>query len=780
MYKTLIYLFIACLVTACLDDTQELELNNNLPLPRTIDVDYASEIKPIIEEKCVACHGCFDAPCQLKMESTEGFLRGATKLNAYDGTRKEPITPTRLFIDAHSQEEWQEAGFHSIITGNDAQASLLYRMLALGKTHQFKDNSKLPDDLDISIRRDNQCPTVDTITEYEEKHPLTGMPFAVSGLTDEEFSTISGWLYQGAKVNINEVKLSQKELSAIKKWETYLNQTSNPRRLVSRWLFEHLFLAHLYFENQGQNTHFFELVRSYTPTGKPISIVKTRLPNSDPGQPIYYRLRLVKGITVHKRHITFLFDEKLKKHIEQLFFSEPWQINTMPGYDYEDRANPFLTYSAIPAEARYRFLLEHAEYFTRTFIRGPVCRGQIATDVIRDQFWVMYQDPANDLFITDPSYRKKVEPLLGLPGQDDNLTEAKENWDKYKDKRNAYLSLRDQHYRDSPINWTSTNAIWDGDGSNTNAFLTVFRHFDNASVVKGMVGQVPQTIWWMDFPLFERTYYELVVNFDLFGNVAHQLQTRLYFDLIRNGAEHNFLRLLPKDKRKSVLEDWYQGMGVVKTYFTYAPLDVDSRTAEKFLSEDTKNELANRLLKQFSQVNAAANDAINRCQNQQCFRKSQTDWIQQADSRLSRITEATFKEQSGLQFLPELTFIRVKHGDERTVYSLIRNRYHSNVAFLFGESLRYKPEKDSLTVYPGIAGSYPNFIFDINAEELEPFEKALMKATSEEEFDALVLKWGVRRTHPQFWQIFHDFTQWQREHNPIDAGVFDANRYENL
>nr|WP_286306074.1 fatty acid cis/trans isomerase [Methylophaga marina] len=84
----------------------------------------------------------------------------------------------------------------------------------------------------------------------------------------------------------------------------------------------------------------------------------------------------------------------------------------LPGYDYEARANPFVTFSAIPAKARYQFLLDHAEYFTRTFIRGPVCRGQIATDVIRDQFWVMYQDPANDLFITDPKYRKKLNHSL--------------------------------------------------------------------------------------------------------------------------------------------------------------------------------------------------------------------------------------------------------------------------------------------------------------------------------------------------------------------------------
>ncbi|MEG6719203.1 fatty acid cis/trans isomerase, partial [Pseudomonas aeruginosa] len=70
-----------------------------------------------------------------------------------------------------------------------------------------------------------------------------------------------------------------------------------------------------------------------------------------------------------------------------------------------------------------------------------------------------------------------------------------------------------------------------------NALLSIFRQFDCDSVRKGLLGEVPQTLWLMVYPLFERTYYGLVVIFDVFGNVSHQAQTRLYFDLIRNVAE---------------------------------------------------------------------------------------------------------------------------------------------------------------------------------------------------------------------------------------------------
>ena len=131
--------------------------------------------------------------------------------------------------------------------------------------------------------------------------------------------------------------------------------------------------------------------------------------------------------------------------------------------------------------------------------------------------------------------------------------------------------------------------------------------------------------------------------------------------------------------------------------------------------------------------------------------------------------------------LPEITFIRVTHEEEeRTVYTVLRNRAHSNVAFMLGEELRYQPEKDNLTVYPGITGSYPNFIFDVPVTQIENFVSMLRVAGKPEDFEQIVKTWGIRRTHPQFWEILHDITAWQKSEQPLKAGVFDINRYENF
>ena len=125
--------------------------------------------------------------------------------------------------------------------------------------------------------------------------------------------------------------------------------------------------------------------------------------------------------------------------------------------------------------------------------------------------------------------------------------------------------------------------------------------------------------------------------------------------------------------------------------------------------------------------------------------------------------------------------LRVENENgEREIYTLIRNRAHSNVAFMLGESLRYQPPLDTLTIYPGVLASYPNFMFNVKADEVDDFVAAMQTVKKEKDFTALTARFGIRRTHPQFWSYFHDLTRYLEEHEPTEAGVLDMNRYENL
>lgn len=600
------------------------------------------------------------------------------------------------------------------------------------------------------------------------------MPFAVTGLSDDEYATLEQWLGQGAPVSEQTLTPSAAELRQIEQWETFLNAPGARQDLVSRWLYEHLFLAHLHVEG-GEPGHFFQIVRSRTPSGKPIDPIATRRPNDDPGTEFYYRLWPIQGVIVHKTHITYpLSDAKLAR-VKALFFAEDWTLDAVPGYGAQHRANPFETFAAIPAQARYQFMLDNAEYFVRTFIRGPVCRGQIATDVIRDNFWALFQAPEHDLYITNAEYQREATPLLAMPGQFDDIGDLLGLWRNYRNKRNDYENLRKDAYADAPpAEWTH---IWSG---NDNALLSIFRHHDSASVRKGLLGEIPQTLWWMDYPLLERTYYQLVVNFDVFGNVSHQAQTRLYFDLIRNGAEVNFLRLLPARSREAYLGDWYQNSGKLKMWLDYTSVDHHSPSALGLTGKDPKKQFAEQLLQRHATLNARP-DPINRCAGAHCYRDGLPKELQHAEQALSRLASRPAGGLRVIDQLPEATILRVELSDgSREIYSLLRNRAHSNVAFMLGEELRYQPRLDTLTIYPEVLSSYPNFLFTVKAGEVDAFVKQMEGVSDAKSFEQIVERWGVRRSHPEFWRYFHDLAEHVRETQPLETGVLDMNRYQNL
>lgn len=737
-------------------------------------ISYTRDIQPIFTEKCVACHACYDSACQLNLGSAEGAARGATKVPVYDGERSQASQPTRLFYDASGKAAWQQKGFYSVLDAQGSQAALMARMLELGHTAPLAPNAKLPDDIVLGLNRENTCPMPGEFNAYAGNHPKEGMPLAVTGLTDQQYQTLQRWLASGAPIDEQGLAPSAKEALQVQQWENLFNQPGARESLVARWLFEHLFLAHIYFEG-GEPGHFFQWVRSRPPSGQPIDLINTRRPNDDPGTQVYYRLWPVQGVIVHKTHITYPFSAEKMARIKSLFYTDDWQGNALPGYGPGRRANPFETFEAIPAKARYQFMLDNAEYFVRTFIRGPVCRGQIATDVIRDNFWTLFQDPDHDLYITDARYRGQATPLLAMPGQIDDVGSVLSLWLKYRDKRNEYEALRRDSYADlPPPSWAS---LWAG---NDNALLSIFRHFDSASVTKGLIGEVPQTMWLFDYPLLERTYYQLAVNFDVFGNVSHQAQTRLYFDLIRNGAEQNFLRLMPADSRDDFLDDWYQNSGKVKLWMDYEAIDDDKPTGLKLDEKDPKRDFANQLLARYGDLNASP-DPINRCISAYCSRPGIDPALQDAEQALSRLTNRPAAGLKVIDLLPEATMLRIEtRSGKREMYSLLRNRAHSNVAFMLGEAYRYQPGLDTVTIYPGVLSSYPNFMFNIPAEQVPEFVAAMENAKDANRFEKIVDRWGIRRSHPQFWQYFHDLSQYLHETTPLEEGVLDMNRYENL
>lgn len=148
-----------------------------LPTPTQTPVSFNEDVRPILETKCLACHSCFDAPCQLKMEYSDGLIRGAHPQGVYNGTRLNKQTTTRLGIDADTEQQWRDLGFYSVLARGDQTRSLFENMIRLGKRHAFAPNSKLPDDIELGLARSNQCVSNDNFADYADDHPYEGMPW---------------------------------------------------------------------------------------------------------------------------------------------------------------------------------------------------------------------------------------------------------------------------------------------------------------------------------------------------------------------------------------------------------------------------------------------------------------------------------------------------------------------------------------------------------------------------------------------------------------------------
>ncbi len=751
---------------------------------------YTRDVKPILEHKCIACHACYDAPCQLKLTSTEGLLRGATTLRVYDSSRLENAPPTRLFTDAHGVAQWREKGFFPVLNdrGGPLQANLdnanLYRMLELGRNNGLPPDSPVPDDIVVGLARETTCPAPEEFAKYAKDKPRQGMPLAIAGLTDGEYQTLRQWLYEGALIDEQPLVPGRDEQARIDRWEAFFNQAAPRNRLVGRYLYEHLYPAHLYFD--GLNTgNFFELVRSRTPSGQPIDVIATARPNDDPGPQFHYRLRPVQGTLVHKTHMPYALGPARMARFNELFLAGDWDVATLPDYSRASQVNPVAAFDAIPAGARYQFMLDEAEYFVTTFIRGPVCAGQIATNVIEDRFFVLFQDPQSDLSVTDPQYLKAILPHLVLVPEAEGLVSLFANWVDRGEKMNEYIHLRGEYYKNLQPQGRSLDDIWYGDGHNTNAALTVFRNFDNAMVTRGFVGADPETLWVMDYPMLERTYYLLVVNFNVFGSVATQAETRLYFDLIRANGENNFLQFMPPGVRTAMRDSWYKGsLAQLKVNHLYEIVNEKQPVAIDYRGNDPKAEFV-RMVAARQPDHAGLPDTLNRCEpGTDCTAPGIRPRQQSVEASL-RSLGARPAADPGMRFvhyLPDVAFLRVidDAGGDAFAYTLIRDKAHSNVAFMFEEEDRRERGQDRLTIYRGLLGSYPNFMFRVPEREVAEFAESLHAMRDASDLDPLVRRWGLMRTNPRIWENFQWFVDYNRRTAPLVAGVYDLSRYRKV
>jgi hypothetical protein len=747
-------------------------------------IDYLKEVKPLLDKRCVVCHSCYNSPCQLKLDSFEGADRGATRNAIYNSSRLKSMDPTRLFTDAQSTAEWRRKSFFSVTDSTAAGGFNNSAMIEL-LSHKMKNPTSVgeyrPEAEDLTCAENGK-----ELGAYLEKHPNRGMPFGFPALKQEEFDLLAGWLVQGAK---GPAAAEQREITspqaadaqAIEQWEAFFNRDDAKHAMTARYLYEHLFLAHLKFGTATND--FFELVRSRTAPGEPLDLVATVRPYDDPGAArVFYRFRKIHATIVVKTHMVFLLDDAKLQRFDELFIRPEWLQPPHPaGYDPILSANPFATFEQIPPRSRYQFLLDNANYIMMSFIHGPVCKGQIALNVIDDHFWVMFMDPDHDLSVAYPAFLKLHVDKLRMPtekGSDHGIFDALT--DEHRKAAVEFYKVRQDLYTSHNYAGLGYESIWKGAVAADAPALTIYRHFESASVHRGLLGDLPKAMWVLDYPLFERIYYALVAGFDVYGTAGHQLALRNYMDALRVEGESYFLDFLPPSQRREIMQSWYKSIDLKKMH--YYPSALPAKIP--FVTAEPKREFIEEAVKShFAPATAVGFDPVN--YGRAGVGSPALPGTSEAPHDYLRALRALL--QPGTPFLSviddygaNLAFLRIRMNGGRDIAgTIVVNRWHDNVAYLFGESGALDASKDSADVIPGLIGSYPNYFFDVAEEDLPDFFDLLAHFEKGPRDAERLSRYGVNRADERLWDAYDWFQRRFLEDEPVAGGLFDLNRYHH-
>ncbi len=741
--------------------------------------EYREKIQPIFDNRCIACHSCLNGPCQLNLQNYENFARGANHKNVYDGLRIDSVEPTRPGIDAKEVTDWRKLGFFDINQSRKLEENIFYQVLGVKKLEQ-KDIPFLKVEESISCL-DHSVKLKEVLDQSSDLQ----MPYALPPLTDLERHTIGSWLANGAS-SPEELKAPEITKAHVENWEKFFNQTTDKEKLVSRYLYEHLFLAHIYFPEAP--TSFFRLVRSNTKCSKGIDEINTRRPNDNPQtKTFYYCLKFLDTTIVAKTHMPFELKSSVMDRIKLLFLKDKWEVSKIQEDTYSHQAseNPFIAFKDIPVKSRYQFLLDNSHYMISTFIKGPVCNGTNAVNSIQEQFFTLFIKPESDNMVVSKEFEDKARELLILPGvwgSDIKLKSSIDLTEKIIKHREGYRKLRAAETTKNFPTGYSINDLWNGEGHNPNALLTIFRHNDNAAVLKGHHGDLSKTLFVLDYALFERLVYNLVVNFDVYGNVSHQMLTRIYMDLIRMEAEEIFLSFLPPETRVPIRDSWYKGFfteAKMKHLFPYE--DGVRPTQMKFKSNQyAKKEFVEQVLFSYmTPVVRGSVDTLN-VKNYTIPDKELISHPLNTTELILRniVSDKAIGSNRYPNFFPENSYLIVNRENKiPEIYTLIKNREHENVSWILAESLRLAPTEDTLTILRGYYSYYPNQFFVVNENNLLDFKNHILKSKNLNEYKKLTKKYAISRVSDQFWPTYDLINSTMKKEWPVDFGYLDLSRY---
>lgn len=746
---------------------------------------FLSQIKPIIDKRCVTCHACREAECRLKMTSPEGIIRGGSKQIIHGGGLL-PVKRTKLFHDAHGEDEWRRKGFYSVMkTPLKIERELRWEnseVDALGRNSLFTAaivNSFQDGPYQEAIAKKELIGTDEQMCGSGQRNLelVPGMPYKMQQLSGDEFGTLYNWAIKGADADFPTAELlltltTPKNPELIKKWEDFFNTNTNKAKWTSRFLYEHLFLARFYFkESPGE---FYELVRSSTPYPQAVKVSPTLKAYQKPKhKKWYYRMMKVHSTIVDKNHFVYEVNDETLSELKNMFWNEDWgKGNNNVSFNFK-KSNPLVAFKHMSAKSRYTWMLKNAHLLLDISARSQNCRNEGAAAPYWDNMLHVFVKPESDpTVVFGKEFYDKAGKHLPIP----NVTGGKISpFDNFNDEQRKYAKVKKVYAKKLHPKGLSLNDVWTGEEGkkDENAIITVLRHFWTASAHKGHWGSDSRSLLLLDFANFERYFYLCNVATEVSEAMLFQSRVVTYLFDVKKEAENNLLSLVPnnirKEARKSLVEGLNSNYEFVNDFSLPYNQDNGLKNSESLTSYNDyiRAILEQRFSSEVLGVMSTVHEAGVRSEN------SEKTKLQNL-----RKIKGTFATQ-----MPNISYLRVEAADgQNRFYSLAPNRYYKTRNQLSFTDKNYEksqrsPERDVLDVFPGIHFTFPEKIYLVKEANLDQFLTDLQRVQTRREFLRFNDKYGLDQMATNFWEIIDEVNQTFIGNNPIDGGILDLHRY---
>lgn len=717
------------------------------------DDEFISKVQPLLAKRCVACHACYEAPCLLHFNSYESIQRGLTKeVNVsmivdlpQNRLKEAPIFSGPNNSPRWDQPAWAKRNFAPLFRMDkngelDLDKSLFTMVLQQGKlnTPEF---SLHPN----GFSKTHICSLdFEKLKGFYQKYPQSGMPYALPKLEESEYEILDLWIKHGAPGPKTSTRNSWNQPSnprVINSMENFLNGVNPKIKLSARYIYEHSILSHIHFKGTPED-EFYELVRANNLSGPPVEIV-TEKGNDLISIPFFYRLKRVHDVIARKTHALWELDDASIAEWKLMFLEPVWDdedkieknLSLLSPSDLKD---PMKYFKQIPEKSRFSFMVKNAEMLVGEIIISPSCSGKLATWAIKDHFWVFFlTSNGNEKFLQSKKIRQSFTERIF----------------KNSSKTKTPLAINEFHL-------------------DPEMSLSLFRHESNVTVLKGLRGGEPQSYWLMDYQNYEDLYYNLVINYNPYGKVAHQILTWEHFVNNRKVAEKRFIDLfISTDKNckkcgEWVWDRWENGI-------------VERVASEEMLMNEAVKKIQDQVVFVMHSGFGTDVDTLN-YPDHQSTTISQLN-IREWERQLLELTHK--KNHSMLLNFPDVIY--VKFNDEagkEFLYSIVTNRTYENnnnlAIGLIDQNMLLMAEENTLVLSRGLVGNHPNLIVNLKMDDAFEFIEKLKSIQTPEDWVSFRKQFALRRNSSEFWRVYDEITSWQKEHEPLYSGVIDLNFYQ--